>query len=253
MEDLKILVEKLEQEHDEKEQVKTLQKIEEKLLNEYVIKIGNDTIEPLLVEAYYYDENKFRDKAVHAANGGSGKIAKQARKRQKNNFGKLYIHDVKNKTDGLDICLSDKEYYLSFLIKNALINGKEFATQSKVSQIICDKCAQCAEAPDCIYNNVIVLEKKKASKNEKIIFLPRKGLTEGYVDAELTAVSVNTVCDAQLGYKLTLANGYGKQWRCSVMALAHPADAREIADKLNGSKIETQYFEAAKKSLGLKE
>lgn len=56
MEDLKRLVKKLEQTSNEKEQIRLLQEIGNKLLTEYVIVIPtlNVTIEPLRVEAYYY-------------------------------------------------------------------------------------------------------------------------------------------------------------------------------------------------------
>ena len=56
MEDLKCLVKKLEQTSNEKEQIRLLQEIGNKLLTEYVIVIPtlNVTIEPLRVEAYYY-------------------------------------------------------------------------------------------------------------------------------------------------------------------------------------------------------
>ena len=55
MEDLKCLVKKLEQTSNEKEQIRLLQAIGDKLLTEYVIVIPtlNVTIEPLRVEAYY--------------------------------------------------------------------------------------------------------------------------------------------------------------------------------------------------------
>lgn len=66
MEDLKCLVKKLEQTSNEKEQIRLLQEIGNKLLTEYVIVIPtlNVTIEPLRVEAYYYpynDTSKFDD------------------------------------------------------------------------------------------------------------------------------------------------------------------------------------------------
>ena len=58
MEEMKNLVKELEQEYDDKRQVKILQEIGKKLINEYEIKIGEFTIEPLLVEAYYYATEK---------------------------------------------------------------------------------------------------------------------------------------------------------------------------------------------------
>ncbi len=103
-------VKKLEGDADTKERIVLLQKLAARLLNECVIKVGSLTIEPLLLEAYYYHEEKFRDIAVHAAKK-RGVIAEQAHLRQRNNLHKLYIHRPKG--DGIDICLTDsKDYYL---------------------------------------------------------------------------------------------------------------------------------------------
>lgn len=70
MEELMSLVRKLETKSGQEAQVRVLQKIASMLLNEYEIRVGSLTIEPLLVEAYYYNKDKFPDAAVHAANDG---------------------------------------------------------------------------------------------------------------------------------------------------------------------------------------
>ena len=51
------LINQLTSTHDKDAQVKLLQEIGKKLLTEYVIKIGDITIKPLWVEAYYSDTN----------------------------------------------------------------------------------------------------------------------------------------------------------------------------------------------------
>lgn len=115
MEELKCMVKKLENEHDESKQIKILQEIEERLLNEYVIKIGDTIIEPLRLEAYYYpfnDEDKFHDPCAHKS---TKKI---------NNFGSLYLIEERYGYPGIDICLSLEDYYLSFLIKNSRIENQ---------------------------------------------------------------------------------------------------------------------------------
>ena len=119
MEDLKCLVKKLEQTSNEKEQIRLLQAIGDKLLTEYVIVIPtlNVTIEPLRVEAYYYpynDTSKFDDPCAHPS---STKV---------NNFGHLYFIEEKYGYPGVDLCLSLGDYYLSFLIKNSRVDGKLF-------------------------------------------------------------------------------------------------------------------------------
>ena len=107
------LVRQLENTSEKTAQVKILQEIGKKLLTEYVIKVGDITIKPLWVEAYYSDTNTgFVDEAVHG------------NECQKNRYGVLYFH---HKTDdqrsGVDICLSCGNYYLSYLLKYTLVNG----------------------------------------------------------------------------------------------------------------------------------
>lgn len=65
LEDLKLLVNELESKTNKEEQIKILQKIGKTLITEYEIKIGNITIRPLLVEAYYYNEKNFPDCNTH--------------------------------------------------------------------------------------------------------------------------------------------------------------------------------------------
>lgn len=67
MENIKKLVEKLEEEFDEKKQIEILQDIGAMLINNYVIKVGDLMIEPMLVEAYYYHKGKFEDESVYSA------------------------------------------------------------------------------------------------------------------------------------------------------------------------------------------
>ena len=230
--------------------VKKLQEILETFLCNYYIEFGNFKIDPVLIEAYYSDEQNFHDTAVHAARNENGKIATHARERQKNNFGKLYIHNVTTKNDGLDVCLSKGDYYFSILIKNAIINDKYFATQSNVSKIICDKCQGCNEVSSCLYYQECVLKKREQPKDTKVIFLPRKNVP---TDEPLAAVSLDDIKADMIN--LSLAQGYGKQWECSVIALSevdNPEEAKKLADKLNGSTVEDKYFESAKESLNIK-
>ena len=227
--------------------VKKLQEILELFLRNYYVKFGTFKIDPVLVEAYYHNEKNFSDPAVHAARKERGKIATHARERQKDNFGKLYIHNVITKNDGLDVCLSKGDYYFSILIKNAVINDKYFATQSNVSKIICDKCQGCDEVPNCIYYQECVLKKREQPKDMNVIFLPRKNVPS---DERLAAVSLDSIKANMTD--LSLAQGYGKQWECSVIALSEVGNiekAKKHADEMFGSSIEEKYFELAKESL----
>ena len=210
MDKLEALVNSLEKqppmEKDDKI-VKKLQEILEIFLRNYDVEFGTFKIDPILVEAYYYnDEQNFKDESVHAARNEKGKIATHARERQKNNFGKLYIHNVITKDDGLDVCLSKGDYYFSILIKNAIINDKYFATQSNVSKIICDKCQGCNEVPSCLYYQECVLKKREQPKDMPVIFLPRKNVPS---TERLAAVSLDDIKADRM--KLSLAKGFGKE------------------------------------------
>ena len=159
------LINQLTSTHDKDAQVNFLQEIGKKLLTEYVIKIGNITIKPLWVEAYYSDTNTgFVDEAVHG------------NECQKNQYGALYFH---HKTDdqrsGVDICLSCGNYYLSYLLKYTLVNGI-FKSQAQLSSVIPHELRGTAK-------NVLVKEQNPA---EVMVCTKRIGImSSAYKDADL--------------------------------------------------------------------
>ena len=159
------LINQLTSTHDKDAQVKLLQEIGKKLLTEYVIKIGEITIKPLWVEAYYSDTNTgFVDEAVHG------------NECQKNQYGALYFH---HKTDdqrsGVDICLSCGNYYLSYLLKYTLVNGV-FKSQAQLSSMIPHELREDAK-------NVLVKEQNPA---EVMVCTKRIGImSSAYKDADL--------------------------------------------------------------------
>mgnify|MGYP006891104830 CR=1 FL=1 len=247
MDKLEALVDSLEKTTGKESVEKKLQDILRMFLCDYYIAFGTFKIDPIVVEAYYHNEERFPDPAVHAARKERGKIATHARERQKDNFGKLYIHNVITKNDGLDVCLSKGDYYFSILIKNAVINDKYFATQSNVSKFICDECQGCDEVPSCIYYQECVLKKREQPKDMNVIFLPRKNVPSA---EHLAAVSLDSIKANMTD--LSLAQGYGKQWEYSVIALSESENSektKKLADKMFGSSIEDKYFELAKESL----
>ena len=159
------LINQLTSTHDKDAQVNFLQEIGKKLLTEYVIKIGDITIKPLWVEAYYSDTNTgFVDEAVHG------------NECQKNQYGALYFH---HKTDdqrsGVDICLSCGNYYLSYLLKYTLVNGI-FKSQAQLSSMIPHEVRGTAK-------NVLVKEQNPA---EVMVCTKRIGImSSAYKDADL--------------------------------------------------------------------
>ena len=159
------LINQLTSTHDKDAQVNFLQEIGKKLLTEYVIKVGDITIKPLWVEAYYSDTNTgFVDEAVHG------------NECQKNQYGALYFH---HKTDdqrsGVDICLSCGNYYLSYLLKYTLVNGI-FKSQAQLSSVIPHELRGTAK-------NVLVKEQNPA---EVMVCTKRIGImSSAYKDADL--------------------------------------------------------------------
>ena len=159
------LINQLTSTHDKDAQVNFLQEIGKKLLTEYVIKIGDITIKPLWIEAYYSDTNTgFVDEAVHG------------NECQKNQYGALYFH---HKTDdqrsGVDICLSCGNYYLSYLLKYTLVNGI-FKSQAQLSSMIPHELRGTAK-------NVLVKEQNPA---EVMVCTKRIGImSSAYKDADL--------------------------------------------------------------------
>lgn len=118
---------------------KELCEIGSELLTKYEIRVNNITIEPLRVEPYFYKEKVFEDKFIHYEEYPNG--GKYYGPKQRNRFGKLYIHKG---FSGVDIVLSDSDQYaFSFLIKNSRVlidNCVEFAfvKQYGVAEILRD-------------------------------------------------------------------------------------------------------------------
>lgn len=227
MKTLEKLVEQLENESnketlDPKAQIEILREIGAKLINEYEIIVGEFTIQPLLVEAYYYTE-KFQDDNSHNE------------PEQRNHYGKLYFH--KRGRGGVDICLSKGEYALSFLLKCSYVNG-----------IICKQISlydtlKDSETTEC------VLSPKIPIHNDPIVFVPRKNVKETIFkedEAKLAMVSLQalkyeSVCQSlQKGKLWTVANYFAENEK-------EPSD-KEIQEILGyrSQEIENIYEELRK-------
>ena len=118
---------------------KQLQKINDLFLTQYKLHIyDNIDIIPLETEIYYHNEdpkNIFKDKMIHK------------NELQKNRFGQLYFHRYKKKDrndetntinitrGGVDICISEGNYYLSILLRMAIINKELISGINKIQQI----------------------------------------------------------------------------------------------------------------------
>ena len=197
MERLKKIVTELENEYSREKQIKLLQKISELLITDYAINDCGVVIEPLWVEAYYFHKGKFEDLNDHR------------KSKQKDGFGKLYLHTEKkispsNRLGGVDIVLSLGDYYLSFLIKNSLIGGK-FCKQVELNAILSQK-EYSFENSD----NVLV----ELKRNHKVFFTKRIGLTkESFKDENLAAFPIDLLKNYPFKFKERTAFEYIEEYR----------------------------------------
>ena len=123
MDILKNKVKELETQTDHDSIVKSLQEIGKLLLTDYVIQVDDITVEPMWVEAYYYNRRCFTDPFVH-------------QNPEQKNFGTLYFHHKKDdQRNGVDLCLSLGDYYLSFLLKYTFVKDR-LRSQSQLSPLI---------------------------------------------------------------------------------------------------------------------
>ena len=175
--DLKEMVCNLKVETVEKDIIELLREIEKKLIAEYVIKAEGLVIEPLWVEAYYFNKNVFSDCNTHLS------------EKQKNRFGQLYFHEKGR--GGFDICLSDSEdYYLSFLLKRTLING-EFVKQTEIEDVL-KKYGKTKEELENVEEVLVRREKEK--NNDDVCHTTRVGLAKPcYKEDKLAAFSLQAL------------------------------------------------------------
>lgn len=188
---------------DKDKQIKTLQQINEKLLTEYVIKIGDVTIEPILVEEYYYHKDKFCDKNTHGY--GDKGIDKKCRKLQSNRFNQLYFHE--KGYGGVDICLSTRDdYCLSFLIKNSIVSDVGFCKQTHLYDFMKKELTQKLKITfEELKNTKNILCKKH--RDYEIVHTVRKGLTKGsFKNEKLASLPIEIIKE----YSFTLEKGHSK-------------------------------------------
>lgn len=170
------LLKKLES--DSMDTVDLLQQIGEKILTEYVIQVQDVIVEPIWIEAYYYNERRgFKDPFVHRD------------ERQKKMDVLYFHHKTDDQRNGVDICLSpeDKDFYCSFLLKYSLVDGA-LRSQSQLSPLIREKYTEDSPVlvPRTRSSDIIACTKRIGLKiNSKD---PLKAEKERYKDLELAVV-----------------------------------------------------------------
>lgn len=198
MEELESLVADLRKQDNPETVIKSLQKIMEVLLTKYAIKLDDMIVQPLLLESYYYDwadkqnppgkndrAGRFLDDNCHGAP-------------EQKDFMKLYFH--KTGYGGVDLCLSDGPYYLSFLIKCACVNNGPICSQTALCDTLCSHS-----------RDVVLVARNPQLDCDHVVYNPRKGLSKPTYQSDLLAA---ILIDA-LKYKTvqqSLAKGYSKQW-----------------------------------------
>lgn len=195
MTELKNLVADLEQENDESQQIECLKKIGKELLKKR-LKVDDVIIEPLWIEAYYYNEKKgFIDESVHRND------------QQKDKFCELYFHHSKgDQRSGVDICLSNGDYYLSYLLKYTLVDGN-FTTQSKLHDKIFDKYSQ---------NKSISILDKNIDNQREIAITQRVGINNSsYRNERLAFVPINLIKEYPFDNKENIVKSYIDDYFCA--------------------------------------
>lgn len=186
MDELKSMVGKLKNANHKDEIVGILQQIGKKLITEYEINVCGIKIIPLWVEAYYFNQSDFADCNMHLDD------------KQKDRFGQLYFHTTGH--GGFDICLSDsQDYYLSFLLKATLIDGK-FNTQTGIYDVLL---AQDKKESELEKEKDILI--KREPMNYDVQYVQRVGLTKPcFINEKLAIFPIDVLCDDN--YNFTFAH-----------------------------------------------
>lgn len=239
MENLETAIKNLEKETDREMQIKILQSVNKFLLTEYVVKVEDFIIEPLLVEAYYYCPGKFEDTNTH------GFKSEKCRLAQSDRFGKLYVH--KMGYGGIDICFSrKKDYCLSFLIKNSLVSKegaekkKEFCTQVSLLKYLKEN----SGGADVIEQRGVLCTKDKGPV--PVVNTVRKGVKGSFKNEELASLSLDSLKD----YPITLEKGHTKEkivenYLKKEYADASPHKWKEVSEEILGyslNKVIREHF-----------
>lgn len=178
--------------------ISKLQEINKKFITDYKIQINYNNkdliaIIPIETEIYFSklnEDNKPDDGMCHMNELQKGK----------DRFGKLYFHRLKNKKTnlgqkkedpisaqgGIDICLSNGNYFLSILIRGAYINKNLFCGIKKIQQEVLDILdikQQYKKIKEDKLEDIIVLSPKEnvdKDKNHKFFILQNRIIAGKY-------------------------------------------------------------------------
>ena len=152
-----------------------------KLMNECILKIGNDLeIELKELEFYYYDDEKHPDKFTH-------------KKPKQLECCKLYVHKKSKNKVGIDITFGNAKYWGGILIRGIKVNKEFIAGPARVSQKITKLLGKISDEKDefnheklqeqfnFLYEKgKISLEKEKSDDYEFLYVYSRAGLNKKF-------------------------------------------------------------------------
>lgn len=232
METLRSLVHDVERAESEEEIIGTLQKIGGLLLTDYEIAISDrETLHPLWVEAYYYPyrtPERFDDPSAHPS------------PRKLGAFGTLYFIEPRYGFPGVDLCLSQGDYYLSFLLKRSRLGGR-FFKQMDLFDHLWDR-------REALEGRAVLGKAAEPRSGQAVFYTSRIGLRESrtkFAHALLAAV-----IDLQNPYNWE--RGYGKSWTVANYLAEHrlPAEDAVIKELLGvrSDAVKRAYAEIVKRS-----
>ena len=231
MEDLKKVINQLKNgnanfddyEDNENRIISILQKIGKEIVTHYEIKLDDLTIDPVWVEAYYYNKYEFPDCNLHMDI------------KQKNNDESIYFHT--RGYGGFDVCLSDNENYLSFLIKGYLIEGKYYS-QTGIYEYITSTYGK-EKQKDIIrqwedLQRVLEYNPEKSKIGTKVATLQRMNLEKPtYIDKPLGIFRIDSAFEK---YNFSLPVSHAKTWRKAVYQIVQ-SNSRIESPKNNYEKL----------------
>lgn len=231
MERLRALVCELERAESEGEIIGKLQELGGLLLTDYEIRIsGGEVLRPLWVEAYYYPyrtPERFNDPAAHPSPKKLGA------------FGKLYFIESRYGFPGVDLCLSQGDYYLSFLIKRSRM-GERFFKQL-------DLFGHLRERREELEGRALLRRTAERRSQSPVFHTSRIGLRESRT--KFAHAPLASVVDLQNPYNWE--RGYGKVWTVANYLAEHRLAAEdEIIKELLGVRsdaVKRAYAEIVKK------
>lgn len=172
-------------------------------LRQYALCLNGHIVVPTEVEAYYFNPGIYEDECVHRNS------------LQQDNFGNLYVHRAKmdgtaddkyKGRAGVDICLSDGQYKLAFLLRAVQIDD---SPERVIGPVNVRKKFIDLLGPDATMKTIEeqknILLSIPEHEVKYVLYSSRIGLTSGYKDAELRAIGEKSLVNKKYRNKEQMA------------------------------------------------